>query len=189
METQSRHLRPQWGVRYKRWPGLRQTGTSYSMRWDGLTDRPMKPLARTTSAVRRTPVRAPRRLVAHVDPLRFEQVLTNLLDNAAKFSPRSESIEVELSETSLGMLRVAVTDRGPGIPPEGRAHIFDRFYQAHAGNHAFGMGLGLYICRQIVEQHGGLIGAEFPSEGGTRFVFSLPVGIERSAEEPPAASA
>lgn len=134
-------------------------------------------------------LRAPRQLVARVDPLRFEQVLTNLLDNAAKFSPRSEPIEVDVSETSLGMLRVAVTDRGPGIPPEGRDHIFDRFYQAHAGNHAFGMGLGLYICRQIVEQHSGSIGAEFPEQGGTRFVFTLPIALERRAEQPPAASA
>ena len=116
-------------------------------------------------------------------------MLTNLLDNAAKFSPRSEPIEVDVSKTSLEMLRVSVTDRGPGIPPEGRDHIFDRFYQAHDGNHAFGMGLGLYICRQIVEQHGGSIGAEFPAEGGTRFVFTLPVAVDRQAAQSPAASA
>ena len=134
-------------------------------------------------------LRAPRQLVARVDPLRFEQVLTNLLDNAAKFSPRSEPIEVDVSKTSLEMLRVSVTDRGPGIPPEGRDHIFDRFYQAHDGNPAFGMGLGLYICRQIVEQHGGSIGAEFPAEGGTRFVFTLPVAVDRQAAQSPAASA
>jgi signal transduction histidine kinase len=132
-------------------------------------------------------VRAPEHVRAVVDPLRFEQVLTNLLDNAAKFSPRSDPILVEIAETSLGMLRVAVTDRGPGIPPEGRDHIFDRFYQAHEGNHAFGMGLGLYICRQIVEQHGGSIGAEFPVEGGTRFVFTLPIGPV--ADGTPAATA
>ena len=87
------------------------------------------------------------------------------------------------------MMPAYVTDSGPGIQPVGRDHIFDRFSQAHDGNHAFGMGLGLYICRQIVEQHGGSIGAEFPAEGGTRFVFTLPVAVDRQAAQSPAASA
>jgi PAS domain S-box-containing protein len=118
----------------------------------------------------------PSELRALVDPLRFEQVLTNLLDNAVKFSPDAESIEVDLSRTSLGMVRLAVTDHGPGIPPEGRERIFDRFYQADPRHHATGMGLGLYISRQIVEQHGGSIRAELPAEGGARFVVILPAG-------------
>jgi signal transduction histidine kinase len=130
---------------------------------------------------------APAELHALVDPLRFEQVLTNLLDNAVKFSPEGEQIDVDVSQTSVGMVRVVVTDRGSGIPPEERDRIFDRFYQAHAGHHASGMGLGLYICRQIVEQHGGSIRAEPRPGGGTRFVVILPVGSPRSAPgEPPA---
>jgi len=120
-------------------------------------------------------VRTPRSLEALVDPLRLEQVLTNLIDNAIKFSPRDGQIDVDLSVNSIGMVRLAVTDRGPGIPPEGRHRIFDRFYQARSGDLASGMGLGLYICRQIVEQHGGSISAEFPAEGGTRFVVILPI--------------
>jgi signal transduction histidine kinase len=71
-----------------------------------------------------------------------------------------------------------VRDHGLGIPPEHRPHIFDRFYQAHAGGpltSMAGMGLGLYISRQIVELHGGTIDAEFPDDGGTRFVVMLPV--------------
>ncbi len=126
-------------------------------------------------------VRAPAELYARVDPLRFEQVLTNLLDNAVKFSPASESIEVDISRTSLEMLRVAVDDRGTGIPPDEHGRIFDRFYQAHAGNHASGMGLGLFICRQIVEQHGGTIVAEPRANGGTRFLVVLPIGTDSSA--------
>ena len=68
-------------------------------------------------------------------------------------------------------------DHGVGVAAEHRAHIFDRFYQANAGGpltSMAGMGLGLYISRQIVELHGGTIEAEFPDEGGTKFVVTLP---------------
>jgi PAS domain S-box-containing protein len=129
-------------------------------------------------------LRAPKALKAFVDPLRLEQVVTNLIDNAVKFSPHGAQIDVELSTTSVGMVRLTVTDQGPGIPVEGRQRIFDRFYQARSGDQASGMGLGLYICRQIVEQHRGSIDAEFPSEGGTRFVVVLPIapaGVDGSA--------
>jgi signal transduction histidine kinase len=111
-------------------------------------------------------------------------VLTNLVDNAIKFSPRGGEIDVDLAVNSIGMVRLSVTDRGPGIPPEGRQRIFDRFYQARSGDLASGMGLGLYICRQIVEQHGGSISAEFPAEGGTRFVVALPIGSARTQAAP-----
>jgi signal transduction histidine kinase len=125
--------------------------------------------------------RVPATLQAYVDPLRIEQVVTNLVENAIKFSPRATSIDVDLTTTSLGMVRLTVRDRGPGIPPEGRQRIFERFYQAKAVNKATGLGLGLYICRQIVEQHGGSIGAEFPSDGGTRFVVMLPGSVASAA--------
>ncbi|MGE3908123.1 MAG: ATP-binding protein [Chloroflexota bacterium] len=125
--------------------------------------------------------RAPEHLFARVDPLRFEQVLINLLDNAARFSPDGAPVDIDIVETSLGMVRIAVTDRGPGIPQDGRGRIFDRFYQAQTGRSVSGMGLGLYISRQIVEQHDGSISAEFPAEGGTRFVVTLPVGYESRA--------
>jgi PAS domain S-box-containing protein len=131
--------------------------------------------------------RLPAELQAYVDPLRIEQVLTNLIDNAIKFSSGPEPIDVELSVTSLGTARLAVTDRGKGIPPEGRDRIFDRFYQARSGDLASGMGLGLYICRQIVERHGGTINAEFPTGGGTRFVVMLPRQssvLDQKAAEP-----
>ena len=67
-------------------------------------------------------------------------------------------------------------DRGVGIPPELREHIFERFYQGHAAEYGSGMGLGLYISRQIVELHGGTITAEFPADGGTCIVVTLPTG-------------
>jgi signal transduction histidine kinase len=120
--------------------------------------------------------RLPDELPTIIDPLRIEQVLTNLVDNAIKYSPEGGQIDVSLT-AEPDMIRLAVRDHGVGIPPEHRAHIFDRFYQAHAGGpltSMAGMGLGLYISREIVELHGGTIDAEFPDDGGTRFVVTLP---------------
>jgi PAS domain S-box-containing protein len=122
----------------------------------------------------------PEDLWLSVDPLRMEQVVTNLVDNAIKYSPEGGRIDVTLeADEERGQVRLAVRDRGLGVPEEHRAHIFDRFYQAHAGGpltSMAGMGLGLYISRQIVELHGGEIAAEFPDERGTRFIVSLPLG-------------
>jgi PAS domain S-box-containing protein len=117
----------------------------------------------------------PGEVQATVDPLRIEQVLNNLLDNAIKFSPEGGRVTVELARLAPGRVRLAVTDQGIGIPEEYRANIFDRFFQAHSNNYMSGMGLGLYLTRQIIELHGGTITAEFPEEGGTRFVINLPV--------------
>ncbi len=125
-------------------------------------------------------------LVAEVDPVGFEQVLSNLLDNAIKYSPQGGQIDVELLRDDAGLARVAVRDRGIGIPPEKRHDIFGRFYQAHAQDHRSGLGLGLYISRQIVSLHGGDIVAEFPADGGTCFVVTLPVGAEPTACSPAA---
>jgi signal transduction histidine kinase/putative methionine-R-sulfoxide reductase with GAF domain len=122
-------------------------------------------------------VQTPAHVPALVDPLRLEQVMTNLLDNAIKFSPEGGEIYVELVQPAPGMARLAVADPGIGIPPERRSYIFERFYQAHEGDHASGMGLGLYISRQIVELHGGSITPEFPPDGRTRFSIDLPTGL------------
>ena len=107
-----------------------------------------------------------------VDPVRVEQVVTNLLNNAVKYSPDGSPIDLELDAADARSLRIIVTDRGMGIPPEHRAHIFDAFFQGTPGQ--AGLGLGLHISRQIVELHGGRIAVEHPSEGGARFVVQLP---------------
>jgi len=76
---------------------------------------------------------------------------------------------------------LVVRDYGSGIPPGQRSHIFERFFQvddSRANGGCGGMGLGLYICRQIVEMHGGDIRAEFPLDGGTRVVVRLPAGVK-----------
>lgn len=124
---------------------------------------------------------APDVLVAEVDAMRVEQVLENVLDNAMKFSPDGGRIEVSLARSPGGMVEVAVRDHGLGIPRAQRADIFDCFYQAHGSAHRSGLGLGLYISRQIVEQHGGEMVAEFPSDGGVRMIVRLPCAAKTAS--------
>ena len=113
--------------------------------------------------------------VLSIDALRIEQVITNLLDNAVKYSPGADRVDVLLHQDG-DAVELSVRDYGLGIPPETRVHIFERFYQAHASGYHSGMGLGLYVSRQIVEMHGGQIGVDFPEDGGSRFFMSLPRG-------------
>jgi signal transduction histidine kinase len=118
-------------------------------------------------------------LMAYVDPLRMEQVMTNLVSNAVKHSPDGGGVEIEVSTTETGAIQISVRDHGPGIPVEHQGRVFDRFYQVHTKSSAGGMGLGLFISRQIVEQHGGRIVVESPIDGGTRFVVTLPIDVVR----------
>jgi PAS domain S-box-containing protein len=111
---------------------------------------------------------------AEIDTLRYEQVVLNLLDNAMKYSPQGGTIEVDLSEQPPGVARLVVRDHGIGVPAQHRAHLFERYYQAHGREHRSGMGLGLYISREIVERHGGRIAADFPIDGGTRVIVEVP---------------
>ncbi len=122
------------------------------------------------------------------DPLRLRQVLRNLLDNAVRFSPEGGPIHLDIWSSEIGCLKMSVRDHGTGIPPERREHVFDRFYQAHSDDHCSGMGLGLYLAAQIIHLHDGKIEVEFPSDGGTRFVITLPaapVEVKRQWQEAP----
>ncbi|MDP9283247.1 MAG: ATP-binding protein, partial [Chloroflexota bacterium] len=130
--------------------------------------------AQATTSRHKIVLSAPARLRARIDALRFLQVVSNLLDNAIKFSPDGARIYVELSSSKRGPVRLAVRDHGIGIAPEERSHIFERFYQSRPSDQRAGLGLGLYVSRQIVELHGGSIEAEFPEDGGTRIVVTLP---------------
>ena len=105
---------------------------------------------------------APPSVMMSLDALRMEQVLTNVLDNAIKYSPGGGAIEVTVTQPSPEVAQVAVRDHGLGIPPEQRAHIFKRFYQAHTEHYLSGLGLGLYISQEIVTLHGGHISVDFP---------------------------
>ena len=109
------------------------------------------------------------------DADRLTQVMTNLLSNAAKFSPRGDTVAVSVSRRGES-IRVAVSDHGPGIPLEFQERIFQRFAQADSSDtrQKGGTGLGLSISRAIVERLGGQIGFETAAGAGTTFYFDLP---------------
>jgi two-component system sensor histidine kinase MprB len=111
-------------------------------------------------------------LVAGV-PSRLHRAVSNLLDNAVKWSPRGEVIEVT---TSGG--EVAVRDHGPGIADDDLPFVFDRFYRATSARGLPGSGLGLAIVRQVAESHGGRAWAEHAPGGGARLCIALPVARE-----------
>ena len=112
-------------------------------------------------------------LVAPVDPVLLEQVLVNLLENAAKYTPEGTPIEVRISGDDAHA-RLEVSDRGPGFAPGDEARIFERFYRAADSQRARGTGLGLTICAAIVRAHGGRIEARNRAGGGATFVLELP---------------
>lgn len=104
------------------------------------------------------------------------QVLLNLLDNAISFSPEGARIEVS-GRVDDDCLEVTVQDQGPGIPPDALERVFGRFYRAAnqpAGGRP-GAGLGLSICKQLVERHGGQIRADAAPDGGARLAFTVPL--------------
>lgn len=109
-----------------------------------------------------------------VDPVLFEQVFLNLFENAAKYTPEGSPLEIH-GEVRAGDVVIEIMDRGPGIPEGDRARIFDKFYRG-PGSGRSGVGLGLAICRGIVEAHGGAIAAENRPGGGSVFRISIPVG-------------
>ena len=110
------------------------------------------------------------------DRERVAQLVDNLVENALKYSPAESPVMVRIG-ASAGEARISVTDRGIGIPPEDIPHVFDRFRRGSNVDHRrfSGIGLGLYICRGIVEQHGGRIWAESVPGRETAFHASLPL--------------
>ncbi len=116
-------------------------------------------------------VRTSGKAEAVIDPLRMEQVLINLLDNARKYSPPGTRIEVELA-TEPEAIVVAVRDHGNGIPAGEHERIFERFHRLRSDQS--GVGLGLHISREIVRKHGGDLVVESPPEGGNRFIARVP---------------
>jgi len=108
-----------------------------------------------------------------VDRARIRHVFINLLSNAAKYSPPGGTVTLGASVAPLGFIRFIVSDQGPGIPPEVRPHVFDRFYRAPGQTQA-GAGLGLAIAREIVVAHEGSITCLSELGQGTTFQFMLP---------------
>jgi signal transduction histidine kinase len=108
------------------------------------------------------------------DERRIEQVIVNLLSNAVRYSPGGAAITVTL-RVDAGYAEVAVADEGDGIPPDALPHIFEQFYRASGNAETTGMGIGLYISKGIVEEHGGSIGVESQVGTGSTFTVRLPM--------------
>ena len=113
-------------------------------------------------------------LEVYADEDRIDQVVTNFLSNAVKYAPESNIITLTISWLN-GFVKVSVTDYGPGIPQEKLTHLFERYYRADENaQHVSGLGLGLYICKEIIERHEGHIGVDSEVGKGTTFWFTLP---------------
>jgi NtrC-family two-component system sensor histidine kinase KinB len=130
------------------------------------------------------------------DPARLAMVFTNLLSNALKYTPAGGSVSIQIAPPRnaanghAGFIRIAVTDSGAGIPAEFRERVFDKFFRveshiAPGQSGTRGSGIGLYLCRQIVEAHGGKISCETGDNGaGTRIIFSLPAIASPAVNQP-----
>jgi signal transduction histidine kinase len=111
---------------------------------------------------------------------RLLQVLSNLIDNAVKFSPEGYTVEVRAEATESAM-RFSVIDNGAGIPADDITHLFDSFWQGTRTS-IEGAGLGLAIARGIVEAHGGVIGVDSTPGSGSTFYFSIPLVTAEDSE-------
>jgi PAS domain S-box-containing protein len=113
-------------------------------------------------------------LIVHADSERIGRVLTNLISNALKYAPGTTEIKVDLQD-GLDFIKVSVADKGPGISAEKTPLLFDRYYQADdlQGQYS-GLGLGLFICANIIRKHEGEIGVDSTPGQGSTFWFTLP---------------
>jgi signal transduction histidine kinase len=113
-------------------------------------------------------------IVTNIDGKRITQVLTNLLTNAIKYTPKDKKIIVRLINLPKS-IRVEVQDFGEGIHPEKKVRIFEKFFQIDRGTpNTQGMGLGLFISKAIIETHKGKIGVKSKLGEGSTFYFQLP---------------
>jgi two-component system, OmpR family, phosphate regulon sensor histidine kinase PhoR len=118
----------------------------------------------------------PLELMVRADAGRLEQVLFNLLENAVKYGRTQGCVRIEAAKTGNGTVEVAVCDDGPGIPPEARERVFERFYRVDRARSrdTGGTGLGLAIVKHIVQAHGGQVGVQSEPGQGARFFFTVP---------------
>ncbi|HLZ87309.1 MAG TPA: HAMP domain-containing sensor histidine kinase, partial [Puia sp.] len=113
------------------------------------------------------------------DEMRIEQVIINYLTNAVKYSPDRKEIDVEASVRPDGQLYVQVRDYGIGIRKDHQANIFSKFYRVEESASRFqGLGIGLYICAEIIRRHEGEYGVESEPGQGSAFYFSVPLNPE-----------
>jgi signal transduction histidine kinase len=109
------------------------------------------------------------------DRVRIGQVVGNILDNAVKYSPNGGQVSIYLEELEDNYT-VSISDQGMGVSPEQFDHIFERFYRVHntASQHFSGIGLGLYVAKAIIDEHGGRIWLSSDQRTGSTFHFTLP---------------
>ncbi|MEO7961346.1 MAG: ATP-binding protein [Ginsengibacter sp.] len=120
-------------------------------------------------------VQGDEQLEIYADEHRIDQVVVNFVNNAVKYAPESRNIYLSITKEGE-FAKVAVTDTGPGIPPHNLPHLFDRYWRAdHSGLNYSGLGLGLYICSQIIKRHDGEIGATSELGKGSTFWFKVPI--------------
>ncbi|NUO49914.1 MAG: sensor histidine kinase KdpD [Polyangiaceae bacterium] len=119
-----------------------------------------------------------------LDPILFEQLLVNLLENAAKYTPAGSPVTIEARQDD-DEIEVDVSDRGPGVPRGQEEKVFERFYRGQQAG-AAGVGLGLPICRAIARAHGGTLAVEAREGGGARFRVRLPQPEGRPSRPPEA---
>jgi two-component system sensor histidine kinase KdpD len=120
--------------------------------------------------------------LVRLDAVLIERVFCNLLENATKYTPAGSSIVIA-AEVNEPFLNVSVSDNGPGLPAGREEAIFEKFTRGERESATPGVGLGLAICRAIVEAHGGVIRAGDSPEGGASFIFSLPLGTPPAIPE------
>lgn len=111
--------------------------------------------------------------MVQIDGVLIEQVITNLLENAAKYTPEGSTITISVTRSGNDV-QTTIEDNGPGIPSGDEVKIFNKFYTAGQQIAQKGTGLGLAICYAIINIHHGTIKAENRMEGGARFSFTLP---------------
>ncbi|RYY71279.1 MAG: response regulator [Chitinophagaceae bacterium] len=126
----------------------------------------------STTIIHRTKVKA----MVNANAFRIEQVMINFVSNAIKYSPKDRPIEIITKLTEDGRVCFSVKDEGIGISPEKQANVFNKFYRVpESSEYAQGLGIGLYICAQILDIHGATYGVESEIGKGSNFYFTLPV--------------
>jgi two-component system sensor histidine kinase KdpD len=144
--------------------------------WQSVEEAVGGALARVEAKVEGRPVTTdvPAALLAPFDGVLVEQVLVNLLENAAKYTPEGAPVDVSAAARG-GEVTIEVADRGPGLPPGEEARVFEKFHRGKADVTAPGVGLGLAICRAVAVAHGGRMEARNREGGGAVFTLSLPL--------------
>ncbi|HEU0227797.1 MAG TPA: ATP-binding protein, partial [Arachidicoccus soli] len=116
-------------------------------------------------------------ITINADESRIEQVLINYLTNALKYSINQKKVKIS-REVSDGNLIIRVKDNGIGIPAEKQRLIFSKFYRVEESSLKFqGLGIGLYICAEIIKRHNGELGVSSSTDNGSEFYFSIPINL------------